>query len=31
MMIDRGYGEIIVDSNGIGDDDVCSNNGSMIK
>jgi hypothetical protein len=31
MIIDRGYGEIIVDSDGISDDDVCYNNGSNIK
>jgi hypothetical protein len=31
MNNDRGYGKIIVNNNGIGDDDVCSNNESMIK
>jgi hypothetical protein len=30
MIIDRGYGEIIVDCDGISDD-VCYNNGSNIK
>lgn len=29
-MIDRGYGGIMIGGDGIGDDDICSNGGSII-